>query len=78
MSSRENTKDDYDFEKDEVIKRYFKRIYTILDESIRNKLLQLEISTEELKQILKYIGFLPKEKQEKYLKELMEHGNKEE
>jgi len=70
VNSKENQKEHYDFEKDEVIKRYFKRIYTVLDESIRAKLLQLEISTDELRQILKYIAFLPKEKQQKYLSEL--------
>lgn len=78
MSSKENHKDEYDLEKNEVIKRYFKRIYTVLDESIRTKLLGLEVSKDELKQIIKNIGFLPKEKQEKYLKELMNYGNKEE
>lgn len=78
MSSKENSKDEYNFEKDKVIKQYFKRIYTVLDDSIRAKLLRLEVSKDELKQILKYIGFLPKEKQEKYLNELMDYGKKEE
>ena len=74
MNTKENQKDNYDFEKNNVIKRYFKRIYTVLDETTRKKLLQLDISTDELRQILKYIAFLPKEKQEKYLKELTQYG----
>jgi hypothetical protein len=76
VNTKENQKDNYDFEKNNVIKSYFKRIYTVLDETTRKKLLQLDISTDELRQILKYIAFLPKEKQETYLKELTQYGKK--
>lgn len=73
MNSEKDNKDPYDFEKEQVIQKYFKRIYTVLDKSVRNKLLQLDVTTDELKQILKYIGFLSKEKQERYIKELINH-----
>ncbi len=63
--------DDFNFEKLEIIKRYFSRIYTILSDEMRKKLLNLEISKKELKSISKRIAFLPEEKQKDFLEELL-------
>ncbi len=75
LNSKEKDKD-YDFEKEEVVKRYFSKIYSVLDESVRGKLLQLNIPAQELKKIVKHIGFLPKKKQLIYLEDFFEQDIK--
>ena len=61
------------FEKLEIIKRYFSRIFTILPKETRERLISLNLSKEELKEVKKEIAFLPIEKQNDYLDELEEH-----
>ncbi|TXT54722.1 MAG: hypothetical protein BAJALOKI1v1_2120002 [Promethearchaeota archaeon] len=65
--------DDLEIERLEIIKRYFSRIYTVLPEEMRTRLLKLDISKDELKSILKRIAFLPKKKQQDFLEELINH-----
>ena len=61
------------FEKLEIIKKYFSRIFTILPKDTRERLLALKLSREELREVKNEIVFLPKEKQNDYLDELEEH-----
>ena len=63
--------DDFNFEKLKIIKKYFSRIYTVLSDEMRNKLLNLDISKKELKNISKRIAFLPDKKQKEFLEELL-------
>ena len=65
------------FEKLEVIKKYFQRIFNIFSKEIREELLELEprLSNEEFKEIKKELAFLPKEKQQEYIQELKEEIN---
>lgn len=65
------------FEKLDVIKKYFQRVFNIISKEIREELLELEprLSKEEFKEIKKEIAFLPKEKQQEYLQELKEELN---
>ena len=58
------------FEKLEIIKRYFSRIFTILPKDTRERLLRLNLSKQELKDVRKELAFLPIEKQKDYLDEL--------
>ena len=59
------------FERLKVVKKYFGRIFNVLSKEIRAKLLKLELSEEELKEIKKELAFLPEEKQKEFLKELL-------
>ena len=59
------------FEKYEVIKRYFARIFNVLSKEIRRELLELDLNTEELKEIKQELGFLPEEQQKEYIKEFI-------
>ena len=65
------------FEKFEVIKKYFQRIFNIFSKEIREELLELEprLSNEDFKEIKKELAFLPKEKQQEYIQELKEEIN---
>jgi len=58
-----------DIEKIPIVKKYFKRIFSILPEDIRNKLYNLKLSKEDLNRIKRELAFLPKEKQAQYLEE---------
>ena len=58
------------FEKLEIIKRYFGRIFNVLSKDVRTRLLELELTEKELKEIKKELAFLPEEKQKEFLKEL--------
>lgn len=71
MKATENNDDELDFEKLDVIKRYFSRVFTVLSRQMREDLLKLDISKEELKKISKRIAFLPEEKQKEFLQELL-------
>ena len=59
-----------DIEEIEEVKEYFERIYTILNQEIRDKLEKLEISEQKKKSIIKELAFLSQKKQIKYLGEL--------
>ena len=61
-----------DFEKIDVVKKYFARIFTVLSFDIRNKIIKLKLPKEEKKEIKKELAFLPVEEQKRYLKELNE------
>ncbi|MHA1293020.1 MAG: hypothetical protein ACTSQJ_10160, partial [Promethearchaeota archaeon] len=52
------------------IEKYFSRIFTVLSEDIKYKILKLEISEKEKQEIKKELAFLPKYQQKKYLEEL--------
>ena len=58
------------FEKLEVVKKYFHRIFTVLSKEVKEELMKLILSKEELKEIKKELAFLPEEKQIEFLKEL--------
>lgn len=58
------------FEKLEIVKKYFGRIFNVLSEDVRKKLLKLQLSETELKEIKKELAFLPEEKQKEFLREL--------
>ncbi|MHA1254285.1 MAG: hypothetical protein ACTSPS_01675 [Promethearchaeota archaeon] len=62
------------FEKLEIVKNYFHRIFTILSKEVREELIKLNLSKDELKEIKKELAFLSEEKQIEFLKELK--GNK--
>jgi len=58
------------FEKLEIVKNYFHRIFTILSKEVREELMKLNLSKDELKEIKKELAFLSEEKQIEFLKEL--------
>ena len=58
------------FEKLEIVKNYFHRIFTILSKEVREELMKLNLSKDELKEIKKELAFLSEEKQKEFLKEL--------
>ncbi len=62
------------FEKLEVVKKYFHRIFTILSKEVKEELSKLNLSTDELKEIKKELAFLPEEKQIEFLKELTKNN----
>ena len=62
--------DDTGFDKLEIVKRYFARIFNVLKKDIRSELLALKLTKDELKEIKKELAFLSEEKQREYLKEL--------
>jgi len=67
-------RDKFDFEKLDIIKRYFSRRYTVVSKDVREILLKLDVSKKELKEILKAIAFLPEEKQKEFLSELIDEN----
>jgi hypothetical protein len=69
-----NEENDGGFEKLEVVRRYFYRIFTVLSKDVREQLTNLNLSKDELKEVKKELAFLSEEKQKKFLKELK--GNK--
>jgi hypothetical protein len=58
------------FENLEIVKKYFGRIFNVLSKDVRRKLLMLQLSENELKEIKKELAFLPEEKQKEFLREL--------
>jgi len=62
------------FEKLEIVKNYFHRIFTILSKEVREELMKLNVSKDELKEIKKELAFLSEEKQIEFLKELKENN----
>ncbi|MFX1354854.1 MAG: hypothetical protein ACFE8V_14455 [Promethearchaeota archaeon] len=62
--------DDTGFDKLDIVRKYFARIFNILKKDIRSKLLALNLTKDELKEIKKELAFLSEEKQREYLKEL--------
>ena len=64
--------DENNFEKFEIVKRYFARIFNVLSKEIRQELLNLDLPEEELKDVRKELGFLPVDQQKEYIKELIE------
>jgi hypothetical protein len=62
------------FEKLEVVKQYFHRIFSMLSKEIKEELIKLNLSKDELKDIKKELAFLPEEKQLEFLKELTKNN----
>ena len=58
------------FEKLDVVKRYFHKIFTVMSKDVREQLMDLDLSKGELKEVKKELVFLPEEKQKEYLDEL--------
>lgn len=55
-------------EKDKLmVKQYFTKIFTVLSEEIRKKLLELDIPEEDKKSLLKELAYLTKQEQIKYI-----------
>jgi hypothetical protein len=65
--------DNADFEKSEIVKKYFARIFNVLSDDVREKLLRLNFSEKELRKIKKELAFLSEVQQKKYLEELAEN-----
>ncbi|MBY9004854.1 MAG: hypothetical protein KGD73_12835 [Candidatus Lokiarchaeota archaeon] len=65
------------FDKLDLVKRYFSRIFNTLSKEVREDLLELELDKEELKEIKKELAFLSEEKQIEYLKELKTEKQRE-
>lgn len=63
------------FEKFDVVKRYFYRIFTALSKDVREQLMNLNLSKDELKEVKKELAFLPEKKQIEFLKELKENND---
>ena len=61
-----------EFEKDPVVKKYFKRIFTVLREDIRDKLIKMDLPENIKKKLIQELAFLPEEKQEEFLEEVYE------
>ena len=58
------------FEELEIVKKYFNRIFTVLDTKIRERLKDLNVSEEKKRILLKELAFLSETKQRDYLDEL--------
>jgi hypothetical protein len=58
------------FETLDVIRRYFYRIFTVLSRDVREQLMNLNLSKDELKEVKKELAFLSEDKQKQFLKEL--------
>jgi len=58
------------FDKLDVVKRYFYRIFTVLSKDVREQLMNLDLPKDELKEVKKELAFLSEEKQKQFLKEL--------
>ncbi|MBY9010209.1 MAG: hypothetical protein KGD74_10125 [Candidatus Lokiarchaeota archaeon] len=71
ISSDEN---EVGFEKLEVVKKYFHRIFTTLSKEVKEELIKLNLSKDELKDIKKELAFLPEEKQIEFLKEITKNN----
>ena len=62
------------FERLDVVKKYFQRIFTILSKEVREELMKLDLSKDELKEIKKELAFLTEKKQLEFLKELIKNN----
>lgn len=58
------------FEDLDVVKKYFNRIFTVLDTKIRERLKDLNVSEEKKQILLKELAFLSDTKKNEYLDEL--------
>ena len=58
------------FETLDVVKKYFHKLFTVMSKDVREQLMDLNLSKDELKEVKKELAFLPDEKQKDYLKEL--------
>lgn len=58
------------FDKLDVVKRYFYRIFTVLSKDVREQLMNLNLPKDELKEVKKELAFLSEEKQKQFLNEL--------
>ena len=58
------------FEKLDIVKKYFHKIFTVMSKDVREQLMDLNLSKDELKEVKKELVFLPEEKQKEYLNEL--------
>ena len=58
------------FEKLDVVRRYFHRIFTVLSKDVREQLMDLNLSKDELKEVKRELSFLTEEKQKEFLEEL--------
>lgn len=58
------------YEKLDVVKKYFQRIFNTLSKEVREELMKLNLSKDELKEIKKELAFLSEEKQIQFIKEL--------
>ncbi len=65
-----NDENDGGFDKLDVVKRYFSRIFSVLSKDVREQLMELNLSKDELKEVKKELAFLSEEKQKQFLKEL--------
>ena len=64
--------EEFNFEQNNTVKKYFSRIYTILKSDVKDKLDKLEINDKKKKKIRQELSFLPHEKQLEYLDEIAE------
>jgi len=64
------------FEDLDVVKKYFNRIFTVLDAKIRERLKVLNVSVAKRQILLNELAFLSDKKQEEYLDELFLIWNK--
>ncbi len=62
------------FDKLDVVKMYFYRIFTVLSKDVREQLMNLNLPKDELKEVKKEIAFLSEEKQKEFLKELAKNN----
>jgi hypothetical protein len=69
-----NNNENGGFDKLDVVKRYFYRIFTVLSKDIREQLMNLNLSKDELKEVKKELSFLSEEKQKEFLKELAKNN----
>jgi len=65
-----NNGEEKGYEKLDVVKRYFQKIFTVMSKDVREQLMDLNLSKDELKEVKKELVFLPDEKQKEYLNEL--------
>ncbi len=66
----QNKNEGEEFEKKDVVKKYFAREFTVLTKEIRDRVIQLKLPSEERKKVTQELAFLPEEKQLDYLDEL--------
>jgi hypothetical protein len=69
-----NNNENGGFDKLDVVKRYFYRIFTVLSKDVREQLMNLNLPKNELKEVKKEIAFLSEEKQKEFLKELAKNN----
>ncbi len=58
------------FETLDVVIKYFQKIFAVIPKDVREQLMDLNLSKDELKEVKKELIFLPDEKQKEYLNEL--------